>query len=192
MRYAILLVLLLPALAWADETGWLTGTSYSGGDNWTGPDSCYASDDERAKYASTGNDSLIIHGYNANVPTGATIDTVYLRLKANGAATQGNRRRFMIGPTKNAEDLASNNERWEFAQDVDSTIIGIDGIDPLWGATWTVAEINSSNFGVHLTKSGTFNNEVRADYVSANIVYTPAGGGDIPSRRNRLLRSKPK
>lgn len=190
MRFIFLLSisLMLPAWAWADETGWLTGASVSAGDTiWTNTDSCFASDDKRAAYADGRNDSVIIHNFSAGVPAGATIDSIWVRIEGQGSASQQNRRRFMSAPTKDAATTAGNNERSDHDLDSDNTVTHIDGALPLWGTTWSVAEVNSSNFGVIVHKDAGFSNGVLLDYVSVRIAYTPAPEGKAQVMRTVII-----
>ena len=62
----------------------------------------------------------------------------------------------------------------------------------LWSTTWTPAQINATDFGVtyrgHVpTQSGRY--RLGIDHMTITVIYTEAAGGDIPSRRNRLLRN---
>lgn len=175
-------VLLMPAWAWATDTGWMTGSSVTGGTNWTSTGNMYSSNDAWASYANSGNDVIAVHGFGASVPTDATVDSIFIRFEGNGASSITPRRRFDVGPTKDATSAAGETSTITVAETTDDSQDFTGGTTPLFNTTWTATEINASTFGVILNKNGNKSDQVNVDYVSVRVVYTEAAGGG-PKRR---------
>lgn len=186
----LLFFLLIPAMGWGDEVHKTAGTVTTAG--WTGATvaNLNTANDVRATHQNTdGLDSIYLTNFSMAVPTGATIDSIWIGTQGQGSATQSARRRIVVAATKNGTSAAGENSA-AIVQDQDSDTDNetTGNTDQLFNTTWTVAEINASTFGVIIRNNVTQAGVVEVDSVSIRVVYTPAGG-DIPSRRNRLLRS---
>lgn len=178
MRRLTILCLLLPAFAWADETGWLTGASVTGGTNWTSTGNMYSTNDAWASYANAGTDVIAVHNFSAGVPAdAASIDTIFIRFEGNGASPVAPRRRFDVGPTKNATSAAGETSTIDVNLTTDNSQDFTGATTVLFNTTWTAAEVNATTFGVILNKNGSKSDQVNVDYVSIRVAYTPASAG---------------
>jgi len=150
--------------------------------NWTNTgtspvDSVGTSNDAYCVYTGTTLDSLYVINFNMAIPAGATIDSIFATLEAQGSATQAARRRlayFFVkdGTVPVGEISAVNN----FPQDVDGTQRMTGVTTPLWNTTWSAAEINASTFGIVLWKTATQAGNVSLDHVTIYVAFTEVGG----------------
>lgn len=172
----LLLLLLIPAHARAaSDTRY--GSSASG-TNWTNPDSLFASDDKRASHDNTsGNtDTCFITGFGFSVPTGATIDSIYLHIQGQGTASQASRRRVVVAVTKDGSTAAGDDQTLDQDQnsDTDNEVTG--STNPLWNASWSVSDVNASTFGVLMRCNTTLAGLLYEDYITLTVYYTEAAG----------------
>jgi len=192
IRTIIVFVFFLGATSFAVSTGKKSPASSaqesSPTTSWTNIDSVFASDDERASYTGTTEDSIYVTNFSMGVPAGATIDSIHVETEAQGDASQSSRRRLHSMITKNGVDHASTNEpSHTHAQDTDDLREVTGSSNPLWGTTWTVAEVNATTFGVILFKSASQAGTILLDHVQIRIAYTEAGGDELRQRRRRIM-----
>lgn len=181
MRY-ILILLLLPSLAWADTEHRTAGT-VSTSANWNNVvvDTLDASDDRRADHQnSDGIDTVYLTNFGFTSVTG-TIDSIYITTEGQGSASQSARRRIIVAPMKDGASAAGE-ESGNIDQDLNSdTINNTTGpTTPLWNTTWSASDITGSNFGVYVRNGVTQAGVVEIDSVSILVYYTP--GGDAASQ----------
>ena len=155
--------------------------------SWVNIDSVFASDDQRASYAGTTQDSLYVTNFSMGVTADATIDTIFVTIEAQGSASQAARRRFDVHLVKNGKTIVGDHVIFNHPQNVDGTERLTGGTNPLWGTTWTAAEVNASTFGIQVNRSATQAGTCLFDHATIYIAYTEAAGETATARRKIIL-----
>ena len=179
----VLLLIVIPGLALgqttpatnpgtAASTG--TGTGWSGAGNITIPGSPYAT----ASIAD-GSSSSYLQATNYNfssIPDNAIILGIKVDINRQASSTsyppvQDNVVSLRKGTTIQATNKASSTS-WPTAL----TVAPYGGPDDLWGTSWTVLDIKSTNFGVVLSAdvnniSGSTSRTATVDYIQISITY---------------------
>jgi hypothetical protein len=103
------------------------------------------------------------------IPTSATIDGIVIEIEQNGAKSRDDLVQLIKGGTPQGNNLSAN-----ATVPTSDTIITFGSSTDLWGLTWTVADINASNFGVAYAAMATGNNgDIYIDFVRITVYYTP-------------------
>jgi len=184
----VIALLLWPAVLLADsderQAGTITGSA------WTNPGNSINNDATRATHQNTdGVDSMYHTNYGFSVPAGATIDTIFVIVDAQGDASQANRRRLDWSLTKNGTSATGESrQNIQFDQNSDNTQNLTGVLTPLYNTTWTVAEINASTFGMIVNNAATQAGNMAVDSIAIRVVWTPAAAGGDTRRRHILLR----
>ena len=178
MRYLIVVALLLPVLAWADEEHREAGTVASG--TWTDPTESLTDDNVRATHANgDGIDTLYHTNFGFTIPAGATIDSLYVHIQIQGSASQPVRRRIVgqfVADGSSITGLSSGNSL-QGAQNSDTDFKFHVSGNPTWATNFDVDSINGSGFGILLWNSVTQAGNNSIDSVSVSVIYTPAAAG---------------
>lgn len=166
-------------------SGIITSTSGSGMP-WSNPGRVYANDGSNARVndfdGNSGNpmesDVLEITGFDfSSIPSSATIDGIELnieRYRQSGSSRSeiSDLEVYLLkGGISTAENKASSSN-WPTSAGVAS--YG-GSTDDLWGETWSVTDIQNSNFGVRLqigATGGTWKTDTYIDYVELIVYYT--------------------
>lgn len=188
MRYLLSIALiLLASTAWADNTGEKSPASSDQEANWTNIDSVFASDDERASYAGGDAESLYVTNFSMGVTADATVDSIFVTTEAQGSASQSARRRLLVFLTKDGTTAVGTGVTFNHDQDSDTQTRLTGAATPLWGTTFTAAEVNASTFGIVTWKSASQAGTILLDHVTIYIAYTEAGEEEVKFRRRRIL-----
>ena len=155
----------------------------SGTVDWTGPGNITASDNSRAT-ASLGKGVVSYYlratGFGfINIPTGSTINGITVEIERSIAEATSNTRdesvKIIKDGTITGDEKADTGTFWPVNSGDAYATYG--GSTDTWGATWTVANINSSNFGVAAqaknavpTKPTTETAQV--DHIRITVTYT--------------------
>ncbi len=195
MRKLFLIVgfcFLMTPTIWADNTGEQSPASSAQEGSpttaWTNIDSVFASDDQRASYTGTSADSLYVTNFTMGVTAGATIDSIFVTTEAQGSASQSARRRLVVFLTKDGTAVTGASVVFNHDQDSDTQTRLTGGATPLWGTTWTAAEVNATTFGIVTWKSASQAGTILLDHVTIYIAFTEVGG-EVQTRRRRMLIS---
>lgn len=154
---------------------WVTGTQ-----GWSNTGNALISDNIGA--TADVNDSQVSEylrctGYGFSIPAGAVINGITVTVRRQVSSTTGGSSvddqsvRLVKANTVVGSDLASG---------TDYTTAWVDaiygGTANLWGTTWSVAEINATNFGVafaaHKVNTSSGSRTVRVDVISVAVTYT--------------------
>lgn len=182
----IVIFLLLLAPCWqvsADTSGPLPAGT--GGNNagvgtvdWANTGNISLSDNSRATVTLAGNETshyLTATNFGFSIPTGATILGITAELELGADATFGNGEnsiKIIKGGTVQGTEKSTDNT-WGAIGGTDQTTT-YGGTSDLWGLSWTVADINASNFGVAAacdTNGVGAAREGRVDRVQITITY---------------------
>jgi hypothetical protein len=160
---------------------------------WTNPTRVTASDNSYA--TASLNDNQISHylkatGFGFAIPAGSTINgiTASIEKKAStGKRIQDYRVRIIKGGVIGSTDKADTTQ-WGTSDT--STIYG--GVADLWGETWTVSDINNSNFGLAISayKNATQGNAVTASVDNVRITITYTVNNPVPTTTSISPTSK--
>ena len=178
-RSISLLFLLLPALAWGDDTGWKSaGTVTSCGTDWVSCDSTAASDDKRASYAATSSNEMILTNFSMGVTAGATLDSIIVKIEGYGDYTNNCARRteeLTLTHDASTSHGETNDQCLDATTDATYDVTGT--LTALWNYAFTAAQVNGANFGVKVVNSGGKADAVYVDLIQIRIVYTAAAEG---------------
>jgi len=133
-------------------------------------------------------ESLEATNFSFNIPSGATITGIVLKVNRNDGSPFGDS--FIndntVKLTKNGTVGVGDNKAGSpiqfwlgFIQD---EVITYGGTTDLWGTTWTPAEINANTFGAYITaNTNTFSNNGFVDYMSIQVYYETGFEGKVNS-----------
>jgi Tfp pilus assembly protein PilX len=161
----------------------MVGSGTSGARNpsaatgWTSSTNVYTSNNVYATATINGSSqsaNLDVTGFGFSIPAGATINGIDVDIERKASATSSIED-FDVYVLKNGSatgitDHASTTD-WTTS---DSTRSYGNSSD-LWGTTWTVSDINASNFGVRLKATNLTGTSKTAsvDWVQVTVFYTP-------------------
>ena len=182
------------ASAWSSYhiAGRVSANTESSGVEWNNLDAAFIGDSVGATatypaYTSAGSKELRLGGYLFNIPAGATITRIGVRVgrwSDQGTVLDGGVALAWSGgvsSTRSPYNLSGGN----YASSAEIADYGDDG--DTWGRTWTAAEINSPSFGVvlHTAADGTASEEDTAhvDYAIVSVWYT------APAKAERVTDS---
>ncbi|MGD0887035.1 MAG: fibronectin type III domain-containing protein [Thermodesulfovibrionales bacterium] len=149
---------------------------------WSSPTNIFAADNAYAAAVAMVNNQasayLVASGFGFAIPTGATITGIQVsvtRLQGSepGTATiQDYSVKIVGGGVITGVDHAATGNNWP-TTNADYTY---GSSSDTWGATWTPADINASNFGVAVSAMGVASDssyqDALIDYVSIMVYYT--------------------
>ncbi len=126
-----------------------------------------------ANFNNTSTQYLQCTGYNFAIPAGATIDGITVtvwRLASSNTCCQDAAMRLVKAGTIQTTDRSTTTR-----YPTTNTAEAHGGATDLWGGTWTVADINSANFGAAFAAKNTTttNRTVSVDYIQITVNYTP-------------------
>lgn len=166
-----------PNLPLTGSTGTLSGSTAAC--HWTSPTNISADDGSVASGGSctSGGYSnyLKSQGHSFNIPTGATIDGIEVRIERQAGGTRHTDRHVQVtngdgSGGYSATDLANGTD-WS-----NTGVYTYGGPTELWGETWTPAKINSFLFGVAVAVDVTsffVATTADCDYIDVKVYYTP-------------------
>lgn len=184
-----------------NSPGTLANDSGVGSGAWSTPSNASASDNTRTSQTNNGqSNGLKATNFGFSIPVGATIDGIVAEIEhsANSSASGGAGNRIMDqtvrlvkGGSQAGSDYAKTGtiNRWPVTASEAYATYG--GATDLWGTTWTVSDINASNFGIEMTCVG--NNQDGSeigyvDHIRITIYYTvAASGGPGPHHIRRAM-----
>lgn len=154
------------------------GDSTVGTVDWTSPELAQLSDDQWAyAYLSSGQSSYYLKatGFGFTIPTGSTINGIVVEVERSrgglGQDAWDNSVKIVKGNTIQGNEKANSTE-WPTSD----TYITYGGSTDLWGLTWTVAQINASDFGFVISaKSITPGGTSLIDHIRITVYYTLGG-----------------
>ncbi len=148
------------------STGWLNAdVVYS--PTWIGNDSVYAS----AQPPDGVTYRHVWKGFGFNIPTNAIIKKIEVKVRMSQNTDKYGSGAATVYLTKNANDVAGSGNSPLLSTLVNTFTIG-DG-KPLWGTTWTPAEVNSANFGLRIDTLGAPDDDLesRCMFIYIKIYY---------------------
>ena len=161
-----------------------TGANGSGGGstNWTNPGNVTASDNSYATFfAQFDGDiskDLDCTNFGFSIPAGSTINGIEVHIERYGTDITDISINLLNGDGAGGESQdRSTGASWSSTDTVDS----FGGSTDTWGETWSVSDVNSSNFGVRIQcqdNSGGFPPTVgsaQIDHVEITVHYTASG-----------------
>ena len=147
---------------------------------WTNHDNTMANDGVYATILQPTFDTLdysyLIRSYSFgfSIPTGSTINGIVVEVErryANGSVKDA-----LVQLTKTDYTVRVGNNKSTGAEWTTSdNIVSFGSSTDLWGATWTVDDINGSNFGVHfVAQANGTDADAYVDFIRITVYYTPA------------------
>ena len=148
---------------------------------WSNPGNAQFSDDIYATVSLVGEDIshyLKATNFGFSIPDGSTINGIAIDVErkrniAGGSLTSDQSVRIVKGGVITGSDLTNG-----LSLPTTDTYITYGGSSNLWGTTWTVAQINASDFGFVWSGIGEeFETAtVSIDHIRITVYYTEAGG----------------
>jgi len=157
--------------------------SGGGSTNWTNPGNVTASDDSYAGFfAQLNGDSskdLDCTNFGFSIPAGATINGIQANIERNGFDITDVSIKLLNGDGAGGESAQDKSlgASWSNSDTVDS----FGGPTDTWGETWSVSDVNSSNFGIRIQcqdNAGGFPQilgSANIDHVEITVYYTASG-----------------
>jgi hypothetical protein len=147
-----------------------SGSSWSSPGNITAPGTPYATSSLSSR---GGSHYLYGTNYGFNIPTGATITGIQVTIMRQSSSSNSltdNVVQLLKSGNRVGSDYSSSTS-WPTSM----TAASYGGSSDLWNTSWTVADINSSNFGVALSVSNGASSPRTAsvDYIQITVYYTP-------------------
>lgn len=164
------------------DTGWVSaglGESIvwgSGTIHWTTPTNIYLSDNNYA-YKSHGENDITHYlratTFGFSIPVGSTINGIETRFEKKAAVAltiEDYSVKIVKAGSEQGTDKAS-----AVVWTTTDTYYTYGGVSELWGLSWSVADINASNFGVSISAVNYEESSVTAyvDHVQIKVYYTP-------------------
>lgn len=168
----ILLLLLLPAMAWGATTGEKVPTTVQDGTGWTDwtVAQINSSDDNRATYVGTTQPVAGATGMGIDI-TSSSIDSIIVHVEGHGTgggpADQDIEVQILIAGTGTGDWVKINLDK---NVDSDWRVTGTD--DALWATGADEADVEHADFGVQMRDINTTDDIFRIDYVRVEVIYT--------------------
>jgi len=164
--------------------------------SWTSPNDVFTSNNVRANiYGGFGN--FVSHylkatNFGFSIPSGATINGIVAEIETSTSTPQPNGNvadysvKIVKGGTISGTNKAGNN--WSSTESYKTYGTSSD----LWGVSWTDTDINSSDFGVGLSVTYTYDSKegpstLQIDHVRITVYYTAGGGGGSSSKNQVVI-----
>lgn len=157
--------------ATAGPNATLTGAT----SGWTSATSIYAQDATYATYAgSSGTAYLLGTNFGFSIPAGSTINGITVDIWGfNNNATVTNRQ-IKVSLTKTGNSTVAGTTKTAVTLPTANGQVTQGTASDLWGTTWTVADLNSTSFGVKIADNDTtIGGTLSIDYVRVTVSYTP-------------------
>lgn len=165
---------------------------------WTSSTNVFASDNARASSvvaAGAQSPNLDVTGYGFSIPAGSRIDGITAVIERSASAS-GSLDDFDVYLLKNGAPTGSDKAVSSTYYPTTDGNRTYGSSSDLWGTTWTVNDVNASNFGLRLKVDSDVGSSVTAyvDYVSITISYTAppngigASGSEITSFNSPACR----
>jgi MSHA biogenesis protein MshQ len=178
----------LACLLWMNNVSALTTTGSPsicssqtgiGAVNWSAPGQATASDNSYVTASLDGQITryLWCNGYGFSVPAGSVINGITINVERNVNRTdRGGAQDASVRVVKNGAVVGNDRASTSYYTTSD-VVAPHGGTSDLWGASWTVAEINASNFGaafaaVNPDPAGKAV-VVSVDHIQISVDYTP-------------------
>ncbi|HCV43174.1 MAG TPA: hypothetical protein DGH68_06795, partial [Bacteroidetes bacterium] len=145
---------------------------------WTNPGNALTNNNSYATVtlASQTSNYLQTTNYGFAIPTDATINGIQATIGRfeNTTGTGNDVRDNVVQLIKAGALVGSNYAVTGTDWPTSETAVNYGGTADLWGATWTPAEVNATNFGVALSANSTNSRTASVDYMTISVTYTPA------------------
>jgi len=154
----------------------------SGAVDWTNPGNVTASDNSRATASLAKGDVsyyLKATGFGFSIPTGSTINGITIEIERSIAEatsnTKDNSVKIIKDGTITGDEKADTATLWPVNSGDAYATYG--GSTDKWGVSWTVADINSSNFGVAVQAKNAVaakptTETAQVDHIRITVTYT--------------------
>ena len=160
-----------------------TGTTSGSGTAWTNPGNVTANDNANAFVSGTGtafSRSLNATGFSFGLSDDATIKGIQVTIGRyrSGFGGSGEIQDNIVKLLKAGAAVGNNKGATSTNWPTTEGFANYGTATDLWGTTWSVSEINASDFGVTLTvdnTSGSNSRTANVDYIQVTITYTRPG-----------------
>ncbi len=125
-------------------------------------------------------DFLVGKNFGFSIPVGATIDGIVFENKKKSDQT-GSINDDSVFLTKDGTNTAGINHASATQWPASPAYESYGSSSDLWGATWTISEINSANFGIMVAavENGVNVDVAYADHFRITVHYTTASSGKL-------------
>jgi subtilisin family serine protease len=155
-----------------DNNGYQTNPINAYNDNSTFAVDTNSGSGTSTTYTSTQKDRHLFYNYGLNVPTGAVIKGIQVRLDAKADATSGSPKIYVElswngGVTWTAAQATANLTKSE-------ATYTLGGTANTWGRTWSAADFSNANFRVRVVDvASNTSRDFSLDYIAVNVTYQP-------------------
>jgi len=138
---------------------------------WTDITNIYTSNDQRAQ-SETLNSVMAGYNFGFSIPTGSVINGIIVSVEGYGAGNNASRRSLTAALSKDAGANVAGDVGASTDMGSGEAVTTWGASDSLWNTTWSVDDINSSNFAVRIAVSGSGGYIRYVDYVTVDVYYT--------------------
>jgi len=153
---------------------------------WTNPGNIVSDNNSSATLAQVGgffstttstSEALIASNFGFAIPANATILSIQATIgRSTTQNIAGNTKDVSVmlvkGGTSTGTNKAATTTNWPTSETAAN--YGSTTVDPLWGTSWTAADINAANFGISLVtiqQANTVTNTLSVDYMRITVNY---------------------
>lgn len=175
-----------------NNPGTLVNDDSIGSSAWVNPTNAASSNNSYAT-CNEGNESNYLRATNFgfSIPAGATIDGIIVEVEkrnsSNNVLVSDNIARLSKTSGYVGDNLAAG--EWPTSD----TYVSYGGASNLWGTTWSVAEINSSDFGYAISMTPNFEGppttDINVDHIRITVYYTEAASSSSSSNSSSSFSS---
>ncbi len=158
-----------------------SGPNYPGTaatDYWNNPNNIKADDGLVTSPSIGGVEYLLTTNYGFNIPSGAVINGIVVEIEANYYYNGGlgwsylENLQLVKGGTQQGTNKAAD-AGWQDVNPYPTFFIKTFGSSTnLWGLSWTIADINASNFGLYMVKTEDPDAQTIFDFVRITVYYS--------------------
>jgi len=113
--------------------------------------------------------------FSMGVPAGATIDGIIVRIERKASA--GGANLDEIVQLVKGGSFVGNNKATATFYTTSDVVVYYGGASDKWGTTWSVAQVNASDFGIGFVTDMDSQTTTYVDMINIIVYYTPAAVG---------------
>lgn len=156
-----------------------SGNAPENAEAWVNPNNLLADDGTETTITAATFDSPDIsnriapHNFGFSIPATATIDGIVVDIERRCGAGSASDNRVQLRKTAAGGPIGTNKADTALAWPASLTVKTYGGAADSWGASWTPAEVNATEFGVVISvQADSANTDVQMDVVKVTVHYT--------------------
>lgn len=173
-------------------TSQIFGSSVALGTNWGSTGNMYASDNNRATYSNSGQNPIIVKGFNFSaIPDNATIIGLRILVEGQGSNVTASNRSIQVGITKDGAAIYgsyTSTQNFSWLSDGTLTFGSQTSLSAFGsGLSISVAEAKAASFGMIMRAGNTSTGQRSIDGVKLEITYTVPDAVNVNDARSAKI-----